>query len=93
MDAQDGGDRLAGDEVEDLRRNLQEQEQQHLRLLADFENFRRRIAREQEGRVRRAGVTPCFASCLRSTHSNAHSQRARRTWRSMKESPQRIGCF
>ena len=49
MDAQDSGDRLASDEVEDLRRNLQEQEQQHLRLLADFENFRRRIAREQEG--------------------------------------------
>ena len=49
MDAQDGGDRLASDEVEDLRRTLQEQEQQHLRLLADFENFRRRIAREQEG--------------------------------------------
>ena len=49
MNAQDGGDRPAGDEVEDLRRKLQEQEQQHLRLLADFENFRRRIARERDG--------------------------------------------
>ena len=49
MDAQDGGDRTASDEVEDLRHNLQEHEQQHLRLLADFENFRRRVAREREG--------------------------------------------
>jgi molecular chaperone GrpE len=49
MDAQDSGDRLASDEVEDLRRSLQEQEQQYLRLLADFENFRRRIARERQG--------------------------------------------
>ena len=49
MDAQDSGDRPASDEVEGLRRNLQEQEQQHLRLLADFENFRRRIARERDG--------------------------------------------
>lgn len=49
MDAQDSGGRLARDEVEDLRRNLQEREQQHLRLLADFENFRRRIARERDG--------------------------------------------
>jgi molecular chaperone GrpE len=54
MDAQGGGDRLASDEVEDLRRHLQEQEQQYLRLLADFENFRRRIAREQE-RAREEG--------------------------------------
>ena len=49
MDAQENGDRLASDEVEDLRRTLQAQEQQHPPLLADFENFRRRIAREQEG--------------------------------------------
>jgi molecular chaperone GrpE len=48
VNAQDGGDRLASDEVEHLRRSLQEEEQRHLRLLAEFENFRRRIAREQE---------------------------------------------
>ena len=41
MDAPDSGDRLASDDVEDLRRSLKEQEQQYLRLLADFENFRR----------------------------------------------------
>jgi molecular chaperone GrpE len=49
MEAQDGGGRLASDEVEDLRRTLREHEQQHVRLLADFENFRRRSAREREG--------------------------------------------
>jgi molecular chaperone GrpE len=41
-------------EVERLRRALDEQEQRNIRLLADFENFRRRVTREQEG-ARRAG--------------------------------------
>ena len=49
MDARDSDDRLANDDVEELRRSLQEQRQQHLRLLADFENFHRRAVREQEG--------------------------------------------
>lgn len=35
------------DEVEQLRRALEEEKQRALRLLADFDNFRRRTAREQ----------------------------------------------
>ncbi|HTU00877.1 MAG TPA: nucleotide exchange factor GrpE [Candidatus Sulfotelmatobacter sp.] len=35
-------------EVQSVRRALKEEQQRNLRLLADFENFRRRVAREQE---------------------------------------------
>ena len=35
-------------EIETLRRALEEEQQRTLRLLADFDNFRRRVAREQE---------------------------------------------
>jgi molecular chaperone GrpE len=35
-------------EVENLRRALEEERQRALRLLADFDNFRRRVTREQE---------------------------------------------
>jgi molecular chaperone GrpE len=35
-------------EVENLRRALEEERQRTLRLLADFDNVRRRVAREQE---------------------------------------------
>jgi molecular chaperone GrpE len=40
-----GGHRLA-DDVEELRRGQAEQQDRYVRLLADFENFRRRMARE-----------------------------------------------
>jgi molecular chaperone GrpE len=46
--------RLAGDDVEELRRSPGEQEDRYLRLLADFENFRRRMAQEHE-RARHEG--------------------------------------
>jgi molecular chaperone GrpE len=43
------GDRaVETDEVERLRRSLEEERQQGLRLLADFDNFRRRMARDRE---------------------------------------------
>jgi molecular chaperone GrpE len=42
-----GGHRLA-DDVDELRRGLAEQQDRYVRLLADFENFRRRMAREHE---------------------------------------------
>jgi molecular chaperone GrpE len=43
-----------GDEVERLRRALDEEQQRTLRLLADFDTFRRRVGRQQEG-ARREG--------------------------------------
>ncbi len=42
------------DEIELLRRALEEERQRNLRLLADFDNFRRRVTREQEA-TRREG--------------------------------------
>ena len=51
----DSADRGAeADEVEPLRQALEEAQQRHLRLLAEFDNFRRRTAREQEA-ARREG--------------------------------------
>lgn len=56
------GDRaVETDEVAQLRRALTEEQQRNLRLRADFDNFRRRVAREaqaanQEGR--RAALLP-----------------------------------
>ena len=49
------------DEIEPLRRALEEERQRNLRLLADFDNFRRRVAREQEvarREGRRAALLP-----------------------------------
>jgi molecular chaperone GrpE len=40
---------VPGDEVEDLRQQLQHEQQRNLRLLAEFDTFRRRMAREQDG--------------------------------------------
>ena len=58
----DAGERgVEADEVERLRRALDEEQQRNLRLLADFENFRRRVAREQEAARldgRRAALRP-----------------------------------
>jgi molecular chaperone GrpE len=45
-DAEDG--KGADDDLESLRRALEDEQQRALRLLADFDNFRRRMAREQE---------------------------------------------
>ena len=56
-----GEGRVEADEVERLRRALEEQQQQNLRLLADFDNLRRRVSRENEssrGEARRAALLP-----------------------------------
>ena len=64
MDASEAGagDRaVEAEEVERLRHALDEQEQRYLRLLADFDNLRRRTAREQETarrEGRRAALLP-----------------------------------
>ena len=63
MDAREtDADRAVGaEESEQLRRALDEERQRNLRLLADFENFRRRAAREQEmarREGRRAALLP-----------------------------------
>ncbi len=58
----DAGDEAVGaDEVERLRQALEEEQQRNLRLLADFDNLRRRVARESEaarGEARRAALLP-----------------------------------
>src|SRR5258707_14315777 len=41
-----GQSTITADEVERLRRELDDQRQRQLRLLADFENFRRRAGRD-----------------------------------------------
>ena len=49
------------DEIEPLRRALEEERQRNLRLLAEFDNFRRRVTREQEvarREGRRAALLP-----------------------------------
>ena len=58
-DAADGP--VATEEVERLRRRAREQEDRHLRLRADFENLRRRVARENEQarhEARRSALLP-----------------------------------
>jgi molecular chaperone GrpE len=42
-------DGVSGEDVEQLRRTLGEQQDAYVRLLADFENFRRRVGRERAG--------------------------------------------
>jgi molecular chaperone GrpE len=55
VDVSEPGEGVAPtDEVERLRQALDQEQQRNLRLLADFENFRRRVAREQEA-ARRDG--------------------------------------
>lgn len=51
------------DEVERLRRALDEEQQRHLRLRADFDNVRRRASREQEA-ARRDGQRAALLSLL-----------------------------
>ena len=50
MDLPDWEQVMAG--VEDLRRQKEEYEQKYLRLLADFDNFRKRIRQEKEDTVK-----------------------------------------
>ena len=61
----DAGDRaVQADEVERLRRDLEDERQRNLRLLADFDNFRRRVGREKEaarGDGRREALLPLLA--------------------------------
>jgi molecular chaperone GrpE len=64
MDAAEtgAGDRVAeADEIQRLRRTVDEERERRLRLLADFDNLRRRMAREQEAARRdgrRAALLP-----------------------------------
>ena len=62
IDARDRA--LDGEEVGRLRQALDEQEQRSLRLLADFDNLRRRTAREQDAarrEGRRAALLPLLS--------------------------------
>jgi molecular chaperone GrpE len=65
MDAPDGDDRaVETDEVARLRQALEEERQRGLRLLADFDNLRRRGVREREaahGEGRRAALLPLLS--------------------------------
>ena len=58
----DAGDRaVEADEALRLRQAIEEERQRNLRLLADFDNFRRRVGREKEaarGDARRAALLP-----------------------------------
>jgi molecular chaperone GrpE len=57
-----GGERpVENEEVERLRQTVEEERERTLRLLAEFENFRRRTVREQESAARegrRAALLP-----------------------------------
>ena len=56
--------REAVEEVEQLRHELDEERDRRLRLLAEFDNFRRRVAREREtagAEGRRAALRPLLA--------------------------------
>ena len=53
-EAETGARAVGADEVERLRRELDEERQRNLRLLADFDTLRRRTTREQEA-ARREG--------------------------------------
>jgi molecular chaperone GrpE len=64
MDLSEPGAVAAGsDEIERLRQALDQEHQRNLRLLADFENLRRRVAREQDA-ARREGRRAALLSLL-----------------------------
>ena len=63
METEGSGHRLAGDDVEELRCSLGEQQNRYVRLLADFENVRRRMAREHE-RARHEGRRDALLALL-----------------------------
>jgi molecular chaperone GrpE len=46
--------RSAAEEMETVRKELEASRDRHVRLLADFENFRRRVARDRDEMTRRA---------------------------------------
>ena len=54
MDPRDSHDCVSSEDAEELRRTLGEKQDAYVRLLADFENVRRRMAREHE-RARHEG--------------------------------------
>jgi molecular chaperone GrpE len=61
LDEDERSGAVAADEVDRLRRELEEEQHRNLRLLADFENYRRRVAREQDAarrEGRRAALLP-----------------------------------
>jgi molecular chaperone GrpE len=67
MDDRDAGadDReVVIDKVEELRRALEAEQARYVRLLADFENFRRRVARDRDRALhdgRRAALVPLLS--------------------------------
>jgi molecular chaperone GrpE len=63
METEGSGRGLAGDAVEELRRGLGEQQDRYVRLLADFENVRRRMAREHD-RARHEGRRDALLAVL-----------------------------
>jgi molecular chaperone GrpE len=65
-DAPENGGREERDptELDEVRKTLEDAEQRHLRLLAEFDNFRRRTAREQAAAAdtgRRAALLPLLS--------------------------------
>ena len=62
-EAETGARAVGADEVERLQRALDEEQQRNLRLLADFDNLRRRVAREQEA-ARREGRRAALLAVL-----------------------------
>ena len=78
MDASkiDAGDRaLDGDEVGRLRQALDEQEQRSLRLLADFDNLRRRTRARAGRRAPRGAAGGALAAPVRPRHARARARR------------------
>ena len=63
METEGSSGRPASDDVEELRRSLGEQQDRYLRLLAEFENVRRRMAREHE-RARHEGRRDALLALL-----------------------------
>ena len=63
METEGSSGRPASDDVEELRRSFGEQQDRYLRLLAEFENVRRRMAREHE-RARHEGRRDALLALL-----------------------------
>ena len=80
------------EEVERLRQALEEEARRHLRLRADFDNLRRRAAREQEVARREGRRRRCCRSCPCSTRSSARSPPDPPIPISTRAWPPRIGC-
>ena len=63
METEGSSGRPASDDVEELRRSFGEQQERYLRLLAEFEYVRRRMAREHE-RARHEGRRDALLALL-----------------------------